>query len=61
MSESLVHGRSRSERRSGGLPEPGSGEHLQRMMTFLKEGELFLGLAEFREEAPHPDASPGNV
>lgn len=41
VSESLVHGR--SERHSGGLPEPGSGEHLQRM-TFLKGGRTVLGI-----------------
>jgi hypothetical protein len=59
VSESLVHGRSRSERHSGGLPEPGPGDHLQRM-TFLKE-ELFLGLVELCEEAPRQDTNSGNV
>lgn len=51
VSESLVRGRSLSERHSGGLPEHGPGERLQRV-TVLKE-ELFLGLVELCEEAPH--------
>lgn len=54
VSESLVHGRPLSERLSGGLPEHGPGEHLQRM-TVLKE-EQVLGLGNFVKK--HPARTP---